>query len=134
MPELLLGWSRACFSSISVVRLRLRLPEAVRTAGEFRSEPRPRSALALHRAILIVQALVAAFLGIALGFHLAAVGLIGLGVIVLATVFAGVTEEHRLGHAFQEALPFTAYYSCFSRSSPSSTTRACFSRSSMPCS
>ena len=29
-------------------------------------------------------------------------------VIVLATAFAGVTEEHRLGHAFEEALPFTA--------------------------
>jgi NhaB family Na+:H+ antiporter len=26
----------------------------------------------------------------------------------LATAFAGVTEEHQLGHAFEEALPFTA--------------------------
>jgi Na+:H+ antiporter, NhaB family len=26
----------------------------------------------------------------------------------LATAFAGVTDEHRLGHAFHEALPFTA--------------------------
>ena len=34
--------------------------------------------------------------------------MIGLSVIVLATTLAGVTEEHRLGHAFQEALPFTA--------------------------
>ena len=60
------------------------------------------------RAILVVQALVAIFLVIALAFHWAAVGLIGLTVIVLATAFAGVTDEHRLGHAFQEALPFTA--------------------------
>ena len=37
-----------------------------------------------------------------------AVGLIGLTVIVLATAFTGITEEHRLAHAFQEALPFTA--------------------------
>ena len=29
-------------------------------------------------------------------------------VIVLATAFNGVTEEHRIGHAFEEALPFTA--------------------------
>jgi len=28
--------------------------------------------------------------------------------IVLATAFNGVTEEHRIGHAFEEALPFTA--------------------------
>ena len=27
---------------------------------------------------------------------------------MLATAFTGVTEEHRIGHAFQEALPFTA--------------------------
>lgn len=60
------------------------------------------------RAILVVQALVAVFLVIALAFHWAAVGLIGLTVIVLTTAFAGVTDEHRLGHAFQEALPFTA--------------------------
>lgn len=40
--------------------------------------------------------------------RIAPVGLIGLSVIVLATVFTGVTEEHRIGHAFEEALPFTA--------------------------
>jgi NhaB family Na+:H+ antiporter len=28
--------------------------------------------------------------------------------IILATVFTGVTEEHQIGHAFEEALPFTA--------------------------
>ncbi|MGH8595023.1 MAG: sodium/proton antiporter NhaB, partial [Gammaproteobacteria bacterium] len=57
---------------------------------------------------LAVQALAAGFLVIALGFHLAEVGLIGLTIIVLQTAFNGVTDEHRLGHAFQEALPFTA--------------------------
>jgi NhaB family Na+:H+ antiporter len=31
-----------------------------------------------------------------------------LAVIVFATAFAGVTQEHRLAHAFQEALPFTS--------------------------
>ena len=55
-----------------------------------------------------MQGIVAVFLVVALAFHWAAVGLIGLTVIVLATAFTGVTEEHRLGHAFQEALPFTA--------------------------
>ena len=29
-------------------------------------------------------------------------------VIVLLTAFNGITEEHRIGHAFEEALPFTA--------------------------
>ena len=27
---------------------------------------------------------------------------------MLATAFNGITEEHRIGHAFEEALPFTA--------------------------
>ena len=29
-------------------------------------------------------------------------------IIVLLTAFNGITEEHRIGHAFEEALPFTA--------------------------
>lgn len=57
---------------------------------------------------IAVQSLVALFLVVGLGFHLAEVGLIGLSVIVLSTAFNGVTEESRLGHAFEEALPFTA--------------------------
>jgi NhaB family Na+:H+ antiporter len=57
---------------------------------------------------LIVQAIVAVILVIALAFHLAAVGLVGLLVIVLLTAFNGITDEHEIGHAFQEALPFTA--------------------------
>ncbi|MEJ2383186.1 MAG: sodium/proton antiporter NhaB [Xanthomonadales bacterium] len=61
-----------------------------------------------EKASLIVQALVAVFLVVALAFHWAEVGLIGLTVIVLATAFTGIIEEHRLGHAFEEALPFTA--------------------------
>ena len=35
-------------------------------------------------------------------------GLIGLLVIVLLTAFNGITDEHDIGHAFNEALPFTA--------------------------
>jgi len=60
------------------------------------------------KAMLIVQAVAALFLVVALAFHLAEVGLIGLTVIVFATALNGITEEHRLGHAFEEALPFTS--------------------------
>ncbi len=55
-----------------------------------------------------VQAAVAVFLVVCLALHLAEVGIIGLAVIVLATAFNGITDEHSIGHAFQEALPFTA--------------------------
>jgi NhaB family Na+:H+ antiporter len=58
-------------------------------------------------AAIIVQALTAVFLVVALAFHLAEVGIIGLVVIVLATAFTGVISEHQIGHAFEEALPFT---------------------------
>ena len=60
------------------------------------------------RAKLQVQAVVGVILVLGLAFHLAAVGLIGLLVIVLLTAFNGITDEHEIGHAFQEALPFTA--------------------------
>ena len=60
------------------------------------------------KAVLVTQGIVALLLVIALGFHLAEPGVVGLMVIVLATAFAGITEEHRIGHAFEEALPFTA--------------------------
>lgn len=59
-------------------------------------------------AIIIVQIVVALLLIIALGFGLAAPGMVGLMVIVLATAFNGITEEHHIGPAFEEALPFTA--------------------------
>ena len=60
------------------------------------------------KARLVIQALAGIWLILALAFHLAAVGIIGLSVIVLLTSLNGVVEEHNLGQAFHEALPFTA--------------------------
>jgi NhaB family Na+:H+ antiporter len=57
---------------------------------------------------LIIQAISGLILIWALANHVAEVGLIGLSIIVLQTAFNGVIEEHDLGHAFEEALPFTA--------------------------
>ncbi|WP_127956728.1 sodium/proton antiporter NhaB [Serratia microhaemolytica] len=62
---------------------------------------------------LVVQALVGIWLVVALAFHLAEVGLIGLSVIILTTSLCGVTDEHAIGKAFQEALPFTALLTVF---------------------
>jgi len=85
-----------------------RLPEPVRAVleGFYAEETRKRTQR--EKAALVVQGTVAMFLVIGLAFHLAEVGIIGLAVIVLATAFTGITEESRLGHAFEEALPFTA--------------------------
>jgi NhaB family Na+:H+ antiporter len=57
---------------------------------------------------LWVQGIIAVLLILCLSLHIASVGLIGLMVIILATTFCGVTDEHAIGHAFKEALPFTA--------------------------
>ena len=60
------------------------------------------------KAKLITQGIIGIWLIVGLAMHLAGVGLIGLSVIILATAFTGITEEHALGKAFEEALPFTA--------------------------
>jgi len=66
-----------------------------------------------ERLALIAQGIIGAWLIFALAFHLAEVGLIGLSVIILATSFTGVTDEHAIGKAFTEALPFTALLAVF---------------------
>ncbi|MBW8190112.1 sodium/proton antiporter NhaB [Neiella marina] len=90
-----------------------KLPTAVHTILADFDAKSDRERTAKDRAALIVQGLVGLWLVIALAMHLAAVGLIGLSIIVLATAFTGIVEEHRLGHAFEEALPFTALLTVF---------------------
>ncbi|MCJ8267865.1 MAG: sodium/proton antiporter NhaB [Psychrosphaera sp.] len=62
---------------------------------------------------LLFQGLIAIWLIVALATHMATVGLIGLSVIILATTFTGIIDEHRIGKAFEEALPFTALLCVF---------------------
>ncbi|WP_318510128.1 Na(+)/H(+) antiporter NhaB [Photobacterium leiognathi] len=89
------------------------LPENVRQIlVDFDNEER-KSRTNLDYAKLVIQAVIAVWLIIGLALHLAAVGLIGLTVIILATSFTGITEEHALGKAFEEALPFTALLAVF---------------------
>jgi NhaB family Na+:H+ antiporter len=84
------------------------LPDPVREIleGFDRAEAEARSAR--DNARLVVQAVAAGLLVVALAMHWAEVGLIGLMVIVIQTAFNGVIEEHNLGRAFEEALPFTS--------------------------
>jgi len=85
-----------------------KLPEQVREiiTGFVKAEDAKRTNK--QKYALVVQAIAALFLIVALANHLAPVGLIGLAVIVLQTAFTGIVSEHKLGHAFEEALPFTA--------------------------
>ncbi len=72
-----------------------------------------KNANTLDNAKLVIQGAIAVWLIVGLAMHLAPVGIIGLSVIILATAFTGVTEEHQIGHAFEEALPFTALLAVF---------------------
>lgn len=56
---------------------------------------------------LIIQGVSAILLIAGLALHIAPVGFIGLALIIVQTAFMGITEEHQLGKAFEEALPFT---------------------------
>jgi len=84
------------------------LPEIVRKVLEDYNEVENKKRNKRDSAALVVQGIVAVILILGLAFHLAEVGLIGLLVIVLLTAFNGIVEEHQIGHAFEEALPFTA--------------------------
>lgn len=84
------------------------LPDNVRTVlGEYALREAAKRTLR-DRVSLSVQGLAALILVVALGMHWAEVGLIGLLILVLLTSFMGVTEEQRLGRAFETSLPFTS--------------------------
>ncbi|REL35099.1 sodium/proton antiporter NhaB [Thalassotalea euphylliae] len=89
------------------------LPESVRAILQDFDAEESRKRTTRDKVKLVMQGIVGVWLIIALALHLAAVGLIGLSVIIFATVFTGVNEEHQIGHAFEEALPFTALLAVF---------------------
>lgn len=86
----------------------IELPDAARAVLEDHQREQAARSTPRDRQVLLVQAIVVLILVAALAFHVAEVGLIGLLVIVLATSFTGIVEEHRIGKAFEAALPFTA--------------------------
>jgi len=109
MPVLVVG-----LATLAVVEMTgsfgygAKIPEPVRAVLVDFDKAETESLSSREKSMIVIQAIVAIFLVLGLAFHWAAVGLIGLSVIVLATAFCGITEEHQLGHAFEEALPFTA--------------------------
>uniref|UniRef100_UPI0026EBFC3C SLC13 family permease n=1 Tax=Mesonia mobilis TaxID=369791 RepID=UPI0026EBFC3C len=84
-----------------------KLPKVARTIIENYTEEEDRKRIKSQKFGLIVQAISAVFLIIGLALHLAPVGFIGLGLIIVQTAFMGITDEHSIGKAFEEALPFT---------------------------
>ena len=109
MPVLVVG----LLTTVAVEKFKLftygaMLPDAVRKILQDYDDKESAERTTVDKFKIIVQAIVAVFLVACLALHVAEVGLIGLSVIVLATSFTGITDEHRIGHAFKDALPFTA--------------------------
>lgn len=90
------------------------LPEKVRDVLQQFDDQSRKKRTRQDKIKLIVQAVIGVWLVTALALHLAEVGLIGLSVIILATALTGVTDEHAIGKAFTESLPFTALLTPFS--------------------
>jgi NhaB family Na+:H+ antiporter len=109
MPVLVVGLiTCALLETFKVFGYGTQLSDKVRTVLEEYDRDMAAKRSKQDKLTIAVQGIVAVVLVFALAFHLAEPGIVGLLVIVLATAFNGVTEEHRIGHAFEEALPFTA--------------------------
>jgi NhaB family Na+:H+ antiporter len=84
------------------------LPAGVRQILLDEDRRQRASHTAHDRLMLIAQGVVAVLLVLALAFHIAEIGLIGLAVIVIVSSIAGVTDEHHVAEAFMPGLPFAS--------------------------
>ncbi len=60
-----------------------------------------------------IQGICGVFLVAGLALHIMEVGLIGLFLLVAVTALTGINEEHKIGRAFEESLPFVALLCIF---------------------
>lgn len=84
------------------------LPAEVRKVLAVHLQQQATEDRARRQTVVGIQAIAGVLLIAALAWHVAEVGLIGLALLLTMTAFTGVTEEKRLGRAFQEAMPFAA--------------------------
>ncbi len=114
MPILITGLITCILvENFSIAGFGNQLPSNVRNVFNDYSKYREDNITTKDKAELLIESVVLVFLVFALAFSIAAVGLIGLSVMVLLTAFKGITHEHNLGEAFHEALPFTALLAVF---------------------
>jgi NhaB family Na+:H+ antiporter len=109
MPTLVAGLATCILLELTgIFSYGAKLPAEVRSVlSEFDAEQEQKRT-GKDKAALVIQAAIGVILVLSLAYHIAEVGMIGLMVIVLLTAFNGVVDEHKIGYAFQEALPFTA--------------------------
>ena len=114
VPVMIFGYG-TCFllDKFKLFGFGARMPESVYEVLVERDKIQSAELSMRDKLRLVVQAVCCVWLICALAFHFAAVGLIGLSIIVLATTFCGVTTEEEVGHAFTESMPFCALLCVF---------------------
>lgn len=114
IPVLVLGLlTTILLEKFKVFSYGAQLPDSVRNILAAYDSESDAKLTKRDKVKLISQGVIAIWLVIGLALHLATVGLIGLSIIILTTSSAGITDEHTIGKAFEEALPFTALLCVF---------------------
>ena len=109
IPVLICGLlTTFCLEKFKIAGFGEKLPEVARRIIERYTEEQDAKRTQKEKLGLWVQGISALLLIASLALHLAPVGFIGLFLIIVQTAFMGITDEHSLGKAFEEALPFTA--------------------------
>ena len=114
MPVVVFGFA-TCFllEKTKLFGFGIQMPESVHQMLVEQDRHNSETLSRRDRIRLVIQLLCCIWLVIGLALHLAAVGLIGLSIIILATGFCGVTSEEEIGKSFTESLPFCALLCVF---------------------
>ena len=114
MPIVVFGFT-TCFllEKTKLFGFGIQMPESVHQMLVEQDRHNSETLSRRDRIRLVIQLLCCIWLVIGLALHLAAVGLIGLSIIILATGFCGVTSEEEIGKSFTESLPFCALLCVF---------------------
>ena len=107
VPAVLAGFI-VCFSLefFKMPGFRYQMPERARELITKDYNKKIREMTPQNFYVYTVQVIAFLLLVLALALHVAEVGLIGIGLIVITTAFTGLTKEHDLGVAFTNAMPF----------------------------
>ncbi|HEX6927981.1 MAG TPA: sodium/proton antiporter NhaB [Gammaproteobacteria bacterium] len=84
------------------------LPAGVRHILEDHDRKQHMNRTPRDRIRVAAQGLACVLLVVALGLHIAEVGLIGVGLLVFGASINGVTDEHRIAKSFEAGMPFVA--------------------------
>lgn len=84
------------------------LPASVRKILEDEDRGQRENETPRDRLVFGAQLMIAMLVVLALAFHIAEIGLVGLAVIVLVSAIAGINDEHHIAEAFMPGLPFAS--------------------------